>query len=109
MRVLQIAVLAAQPHGAIGQVPQRYLGPTHGDARAAGLDAMDGAADAERQGFGQEALLASRQRLLERIGALGPGTMGVLAVSRRHGELFVPRGDEGGGEGLRFLNRGNPP
>ena len=88
---------------------QRYLGPAHGDAGAAGLDAMDGAADAERQGFGQDALLAPRQRLLERIGALGPGTMGVLAVSRRHGELFVPCGDEGGREGLRLLNRGNPP
>ena len=57
--------------------------PAQGDAGAAGLDAMDGAADAERQGFGQDALLAPRQRLLERIGALGPGTMGVLGVSRR--------------------------
>ena len=51
-------------------------------------DARDGAADAERQGFGQDALLAPRQRLLERIGAVGPGTMCVLGVSRRHGELL---------------------
>src|SRR5271166_3623592 len=108
-RKAQRAVLVAHVHVALQEVEQRDLGPAQGDAGTAGLHAMNRAADAEGQGLRQGALLASGQRLIERVQTVLPRAVRVLAISRRQGEPGVPSRHEGRREGLSLLDRRYPP
>src|SRR5260370_26103317 len=63
------AVFVAHEHGAIHEVEERDFRAAQGDAGAAGPDAMERAAGAERQGLGQGPFFSPRHTPADRLRA----------------------------------------
>jgi len=93
-------VLVADFEGTIQEVVQADTGTPQRYAGAACLDAVEIAAGAKRECFGQDLLLAPCQDFIQSIVCYAPGAVGRRCVTRRGGEPCMPHGHELRREGL---------